>query len=441
METERRRLGKSLMAHPGLMITGGVLLAVQVTAVAFGTMLEGFLLSFPVYLVACREVLRRPADRDVVPLVLLVSVGLRAITLFSWPSLSDDVYRYIWDGRLVVSGINPYLYTPESVELEGLRDGIWAAVSSKGLHTPYPPLMEATFAGVYLLAPDSVKAMQMVASALDLAVVAMVLVVLLALDLPAGRVLVYAWSPLPVLQFAHSGHLDALLLLPLLAAIYLLAPGRLALSGAALALSALAKMVSLALGPIFLWAWGLRGALAFGLMLALGYLPFVGAGTMLFVTLLVEERDAVFNDSLALLLRRIMGPEAAHLVAVLAVAGLAALFLARPAVDVRSVAWRCYILLGLGLLLSPVVQPWYLTWLLPFLCLYLRPSSSPLGIAATPSLAWLCLSGLVVLTELTYPARNGPSIWPVVRLVEYGTFYGVLAVWAAGRVLRHVWHR
>ncbi len=419
----------------GLTVTGGLLLAVQGLAVATGAILEGFFLALPIHLAACRYALRTAGGR--LPLVLAVALGLRVLMLFSWPGLSDDVYRYLWDGRLTVAGINPYLYPPSDPAVAHLRDALWVAISAKDLHTAYPPLLQLAFAAVVAVAPASVKAMQVAAVLFDLLAIGALLALLRALGERLERAVVYAWSPLPVLQFAHSAHLDGLVVGPLLLALGAAIRGRRGLSGAALALAALAKLWPLALSPILVRRWGGRGLGLCLLVLLAGYLPFAGAGPLLFHDLLVEGREAVFNDSLAFLLRRLFGETAARLLALLMAAGLALVYLIRPGDEDRALTRRAFVLIGLGLLLSPVVEPWYLTWVLPFVALGLQPAPGRLGLALTPALAWLLLSGLVVLTEYTYPARLGPGVWPVVRLAEYGPFIGLLLLWA----VRSGWRR
>src|SRR5262249_18610617 len=78
----------------------------------------------------------------------LWAVPFRATLLFVPPSLWDDSDRYVWDGRVQASGMNPYLYPPEADRLESLRDEEWTRINHRGVPTIYPPLAEAVFATV-----------------------------------------------------------------------------------------------------------------------------------------------------------------------------------------------------------------------------------------------------------------------------------------------------
>ena len=175
------------------------------------------------------------------PLILALALLPRLVLLTSTPALSDDLYRYIWDGKVIAAGIDPYRYAPDAPELAHLRDRLWEPVNQKAQHTPYPPAAQAVFALTYRIAPDSIKAQQVVATLADLLVVGALLLLLARLGLPRERVLLYAWSPLPMLHFAHSAHNDALMIAPLVLALALVVgpqgTGRAARIGSGLALA------------------------------------------------------------------------------------------------------------------------------------------------------------------------------------------------------------
>src|SRR5437763_5505960 len=185
-----------------------------------------FAVAFALYLAAGALVLRRVAgpgapDRRLLGLILGLALLPRLILLASSPALSDDLYRYIWDGKVAAAGIDPYRYAPDAPELAGLRGPLWEPVNQKAQRTPYPPAAELVFAATYRIAPDSVKAQQVVATVADLLAIGALLLLLGRLGLPRERVLLYAWSPTPALHFAHSAHNDALTIAPLLLALAL----------------------------------------------------------------------------------------------------------------------------------------------------------------------------------------------------------------------------
>lgn len=400
-----------------------------------------FLVSFSFYLLAVGLVLlrerqnpERAAGAKELGFILGWAVLLRLALLATTPSLSDDVFRYVWDGKVLNAGIDPYRYPPSAPELTLLRDPLWEGINHKAMPTPYPPLAEALFAAVYRLAPDRLMAMQAMAVAFDLGVIALLLPMLARAGLDARRVLLYAWNPLVLVQFAHSAHYDAAMILPLLGAIYLLALGRRYLSGALLGISALVKLVPAVATPLFLPLWKAGGVAAMTAVVAAGLLPWVGTGAAL-GGVASEAADARFNDSLGYLLVRLFGllvpaPElAARAVAggALAVSALLMGWLTvRRGADWKSLLHATYRLLGLFLLLNAVVEPWYLTWMVPFLCFTLGSTARGFP-RPDPAFGWLLLSGLIVLTDLTYLPDVGTSLWVWVRAVEYGPLYGLLA--------------
>src|SRR3972149_11922990 len=117
--------------------------------------IPGFLvpyyLLFALYLGSVWSVFRGRADGRVMTTVLIAfSVAFRIILLWTQPVLSDDIYRYVWDGKGQAAGINPYLYPPESPELSHLRDDvIYPFINRPWARTPYPPGAQRLFRGIY----------------------------------------------------------------------------------------------------------------------------------------------------------------------------------------------------------------------------------------------------------------------------------------------------
>src|SRR5262249_2944353 len=147
-----------------------------------------------------------PSSRTVI-VILSVAAAMRLLVLAAPPYLSTDVYRYVWDGRVLAAGINPYRYIPTDPHLAPLRDRtIFPKINRANYAaTIYPPAAEAIFFAVTRIS-ESLAAMK-VASVFFEAIAVLLLLRLLALaGLPAVRVIVYAWHPLPVWEFAGSGH-------------------------------------------------------------------------------------------------------------------------------------------------------------------------------------------------------------------------------------------
>lgn len=402
-----------------------------------------FAVAFLLYLLAGALVVADPAAvrgrAGLLAAILGLALLSRLILLASTPALSDDLYRYIWDGKVANAGEDPYRYAPDAPELAPLRDRLWAPINQKAQHTPYPPAAQAVFALTYRLAPDSVKAQQIVATLADLLAIGALLLLLARLGLPRERVLLYAWSPTPMLHFAHSAHNDALMIAAALLALALavgpLPAGRAGVvrrigGGAALACAALVKLVPLLLVPLLLRRWRVLGTLACGLALAGGVAPFLGPGPAALAGLGTEVGEAVFNDSGHYILVRVLArfTDAPGTVASLTAAGtlvIAAIVLAVRGGDDLALVRGAALLLGLVILLNAVVEPWYLAWMLPFVAVCLRPDVGRWPFAPTPLLGWLWLSGAIQLTDLTYLSPSNARWWPLIRLIEYGPFLAI----------------
>lgn len=218
--------------------------------------------------------------------LLLVAAVLRLLLLPLPPTLSDDLLRYVWDGRVVAAGFDPYSLPPEAEELAPLRDERWERMPHREVPTVYPPLAMGLFSiAAATLWP--LYATKLLVTALDVAGCALLFAVARRRGLPTTRVLWYAWNPLVVLETAGMGHVDAAGGAAAVAAVlWLLAPpGRLSRSrlaerlgaaapAAAAAAGALVKLVPAAAIPM--WARQSGRPLAF--LLAAGLL--VGAATV-----------------------------------------------------------------------------------------------------------------------------------------------------------------
>lgn len=255
------------------------------------------------------------SERGTLSIVLGYSFLFRLVLLTSTPILEIDFYRYLWDGRVLSHGFNPYRYSPFQVEdaeaeaseelaelsrLSGqsaaLRE-IFNRVHYREVPTVYPPAAQAVFAGAALLTPADastathVLVLKAILVGFDLATLGVLAGLLRVVGLPAGWCLAYGWCPLVLKEIANSGHLDSIAVFFSVLAVFLsIAAVRsgwgllLVLAGAAaLALAVLAKTYPLVLLPVlgaFLMArwrgWALFPLAVFVGILVAGYLPFCG---------------------------------------------------------------------------------------------------------------------------------------------------------------------
>lgn len=361
---------------------------------------------------------------------LRLALGLafvwRAALVAAPPLLSDDVYRSVWEGRVQLAGGNPYAWRdrPEALRWRELRDDVWSRINHRDYTAVYPPLWQLAAAGVVAI-HDSVaalKAFLVLCEALTLAALAGLL---RRRGLAPERLLVFAWSPLALVEVAGSGHAEAFGILWLVLALLALEARRTGLSAVLLALGLHAKLLP---GLVaFAWArrYRLRDALGACLVALALVLPYRSAAFGLVRSLESYVSFWRFNETLFAVLTTAAGQRAAAGLGALAVGSLALLLAWRRT---EPAAAALVVVAGV-LLLAPSVFPWYAIWLLPLLTLRDAPAA-------------LLFTGTVGLAYLVYPAWQSGEPWQVgwaVRAFEYLPCLAVALVpsLAARRLCRH----
>ncbi len=389
-----------------------------------------FFLPFLIYLLAIWRIGKteaNPATGQTAAVILFFAVIFEATLLFSPSPLSNDIYRYYWDGKSTVSGLNPYAFSPDANALAPLRDSNWEQVMNKDVHTMYPPLAQLVFAAAYAIAP-TILTFRLFSVVFNLLTIPVLFLILKELHLDVRYAIIYAWSPLALVEFANSGHIDSLAVLLTCLSFLALLRKRTSLSAAALALAVLSKIFPLLFAGLFFSRWGKKGTVLFAAVIAAFYLPFVEAGTELMQGSSYFVDRGLFNGSLFPLLSGLLEqflwrPEALGLsklfVLVVFVCLFALLFLRsrRQKVNDLTLFKHSFWLIGAFLLITPTMHPWYLTWALPFLSIF-------------PMASWILLTGTSVLARTIYIGFESTGVWqelPWVPIAEYLPFYLLLA--------------
>lgn len=353
------------------------------------------------------------------------AILLRCILLLAAPS--DDVNRYLWEGRLVNEGISPYAQTADSPELEAYRDMYWVEMNHKDKATAYPPLTELSFAVMTRIAyhPMSVKVFY---AFMDLVVLGGIIALLRRRGLSVGYAAFYSLNPLALVAFAGEGHFDVLMLAAVVWGLWAWDCGRRQLAISLIALATGIKWITLPLIPFFLQKQWLRGALLAGIILALPAVYFWETLPALFNGLLAFGGSGSFNGPIyeSLLLGLGLSRELCTGVVLVVFAGIVGWRWTLRAEQSMETHIR-WILGGL-ILLSPTVHFWYLVWILPFVCL-------------RPSLPWLSFSlsaGIYFMVWMHQASGVGWSLSVLERLIFWGPFTLALVyeLWSTrGRVL------
>ena len=430
----------SRQAFPALILCGLVLLGLTALGLwlqsqdRIGTFVAVAMAQGAMYLAAVRIGIGSglPARR-VVPLVLGFALAMRALLVAAPPYLSTDIYRYIWDGRVIAAGVNPYRYTPTDPHLAPLRDpDIFPNINRANYaHTIYPPAAEAIFFAVTRVSA-SVTAMKAAMVLFEAVAVALLLRLFAARGQPASRIILYAWHPLPLWEFAGSGHIDVAIVALIALALWSRQRRRDWITALALAAGTLVKFYPAVLMPA-LWRRGER-AMPFIFVLAIfvlavvaAYLPFLGVGWGVFGFLpgyLGEEGFAGGGSGFYLwaVARTIIPLGGISLLAYIGIAaalgGGLALWVVRRQPDPAAGA---ALIAGLFMLLLSPHYPWYFAWLVVFACLV--PSAA---------LLWLTLASF-----LLYLVPVGSQlVWDRPRLLVETALYLPFMMLAAADLLR-----
>ncbi len=341
-------------------------------------------------------------------LVIVISAGLAArLLLFgSVPVQENDFYRYLWDGAVTAHGFNPWLHSPQAaldgtagpaLGALGVEAGeVLARVNYAGVRTVYPPVTQLAFAAAYWLEPFSLDAWRAVLLLLELAMLGLILALLRQCGKPALWCAIYWWNPIAIKEVMNAGHMEPVVMLPVLAALLLGMRSRPVAAALLTGLAAAAKVWPVLLLPALLRKSLDRPAIAvtagatFAAATALIYWPVLNAqidGSSGFVAFGSEwQRISASFSALLWLVSKVPQTLAdpGLLARALAAGTVAAIVLfsnlAAPR-DADGLAHRFLIAAAALLLLSPVQLPWYYLWLLPFLCLH--PSPALLLISAT----------------------------------------------------------
>lgn len=358
-------------------------------------------------------------------LVLAVAVAMRIMTLIAPPLLSTDVYRYVWDGRVQIAGINPYRYLPVANELAFLRDAtVYPRINRADYaHTIYPPGAQAIFAVAALITPG-VFGMKLMMAAFDALAIFTLIFLLRGEGANPAQVLIYAWLPLPVWEFAGNGHIDAAAAGLLAVALLLAVRARWIWAGIVLGVATLTKFLPAVVLPAFWRPWNWRLLIAFVVTLIVLYLPYASVGWHVFGFLPGYTSEEGLRSGHGIFLLELLGSmlglpawtSAIYVVLALALLGWLGMRFAftTPHPDLALRAEQAVILGAVLLVAVSPHYPWYFGWLAPLACL-----------APLPSVLWLLAAApLLAHGSVEYLAVPGAVYGPSIILAAIQIYRG-----------------
>ena len=330
-----------------------------------------------IYLVAAWIVFRARPSNATLLIIIAFAVLFRLSILFAPPYLSDDIYRYVWDGRVQAAGINPYRYIPAAPELAHLRDDvIYPKINRRDwAHTIYPPAAQAVF---FLTTRISESVVWMKATMLifELVTIWAVAQLLTLLGRPRQLLLLYAWHPLVIWEFAGSGHVDAISI-GFIALAFLAWQKKSNLgAGVMLACATLAKLFPVVLLPAMLKRGRWRIAFFFVTTIIVAYLAYLSVGPRAVIGSVpgyTQERGFISGQQFYALslVHKLLGVELSGIVymitTVFVMGALALWVLSRAARNEDTLKNAMVLATATTVLFAPHFS-WYFCWLVYFLC-------------------------------------------------------------------------
>ena len=361
-----------------------------------------------VYLLAIREFFSAPGfPRRVIVIGLTVAALWHIPFLVQPPGADDDVHRYLWDGRVQRLGYNPYLVVPNDPALAGLHTPETRTLNNPEVPSPYPPGAQLFFRVVTAI-HESVYSLKVAFVLCDMAIAVLLLDVLRRSGQATHWVLAYAWNPLLAVEVAGSGHIDIVGALILLVSVAALARRWRAVAALAFGLAVAVKFLPLVLLPLYWRRVRVRdGALAASVV-GLLYVPFLNHWRIPLGSLGTFVQRFRFNDPVFATLERVAAPQL--IVGLALLVGLVTAVWIRTkssALSADASAWP----MAATLLCAPVVYPWYLLWLLPFV----RSAST------VPVIIWTVT---IIPTYYVWHLRLLGRPWVVpswIMILEYGS--------------------
>ena len=410
-----------------------------------------FSLIFPLYAIFFATyffILKNVEKQKTVTYYIFGGILLRCLLLTSFPGLSDDVYRFIWDGRLIVNGYNPFLHLPtyyveNNIAISGITPELFNELNSKEYFTIYPPVPQMIFAVAAWISPESwigsIIVIRSFLIACEIGSIFFIKKLLEHFQLPAKNVLLYALNPLIIIELCGNLHLEATMIFFLLMGIYFLSKvpvegltfsqplnnnRNLFLSAFAIALSIASKILPLMFLPFFIkrlgWKKSFQYFFMMGLILLLLFAPILSG---VFFNNFGESLDLYFrkfefNASIYYFLRWVgfqivgynliqkMGPALGLIV----MGGILAMAFFEKKFSWKNIFVKLLFSFSLYLVCATLVHPWYLS--LAIVCSVFTKYRY--------SILW---SALICLTYLNYSyVEYHENLWIVA--LEYLTVFG-----------------
>ena len=343
----------------------------------------------------------------------VIGIGIVGRLFFLGYPVSNDVYRYIWEGYIQNHGFNPYVHAPIDPVLNTLQAGdlktIWESINHKDLSGAYPPLVMLLFRIFAAISPTPIL-YQCFMLVFDLVLMVFLFLFIRSFKLPPSRLLFYTANPFVLIYAVGEAHLDIIQAAFLGGGLYFLNQ-KMKRSGFFLLGAAIfSKYLAIVALPFvinranFRYVW-------FVAFSGIAVVPFIDDIGAIFHSLGIFGTTMHYNDGLAELFRFFTGEYSVAFLICLLLLVLLMIYLVEHE-TMRSV----YFAIGALLLFLPTLHPWYLLLIAPLIVIY-------------PSRAWLYLMAATIVTLPVVAIEYQTGVFQELRLlkiIEYLPFFGLL---------------
>jgi alpha-1,6-mannosyltransferase len=313
---------------------------------------------------------RQPRDEEQsllinnIPIFIIITGIIFRITLIpAVPTTSPDVFRYLWEGKIVAHGINPYQIPPDAASLNQYHSDLWSKVGFKNMTSIYPPFAQVAFFIGHLISGESVWGLKIVYLICEIITLIFLLKLLRLKKINPGYIILYAWLPIPIMEYFINAHIDAVGIAFLVLFLYHIEKGRNNLSAVFFALSILVKFYPLMLFPLLIKKTGIKKLIPFTMIFLLT--------SIVFYAPFLTSDFAVKNSLTTYLLRWEFNGSVYNLIKVFSDRDLARIIcsiLLIITIAVISYQYRDFVNGAFGVFLSFVIfattiYPWYLGWI------------------------------------------------------------------------------
>ncbi len=308
-------------------------------------------------------------EKDLTPikfvLLILISGLVFRFTLISTePSTSNDVYRYLWEGKVIANGFNPYVLSPDNSSLKNLNDNVYQKVTYKNIPAIYPPASQLVFTISHFVFGESLTGLKIIYLIFELFTMIFLLKLLLLKKKKLYLLILYAWLPLPIMEYFINAHLDVIGLTFFIMFLFYIEKEKIWISSFTFALAFLSKLFPIILFPLVVKKLGIRKSLIFtGIFLFVSlifYIPFVYNDIHILTALTNYLSNWEFNGSVYQILKIFfINTKIVHLLCgiLLVVSVLIISFRYKNFINAVVAAIICFFIF------NSTLYPWYLGWL------------------------------------------------------------------------------